>query len=823
MLGQGLAAARSNDQDLVSAQRAAVIAGHRDSGGFEVGSSTRVAHVQRLAAWTSLPGRGVGYHVPQQTFRGGIVFRAPRHVQLTKQDHPAALTILQQRTVLQTEPAVDERQKVAASRLLDQDRGHVAAVPTSPQPRDFQSAPAHRRGPVVSVAGCAHPTRRNERRRAPPVAQMLVAKSSQDRMSCDSRPDGAEPVFLDAEAQPLLQDLRSLFEDQDLEPVRNSPQVGCRPLGGQRGFADHQQVISSQIGPGVDGLAFDAERRQLLARLAEGVEHRHFPRLWWHRSGRQDMNLESIHLLLARHRSQALRGTKLGRQCQFVAAGRQVGRQDHAHWDPQLLAGFDPPGMSPTGRLWQGPRPGAFATHRNTGIVDQDDLLLDLFARQEVVVLAGELIRFAPEVCQQRPVVAQHGFRGRRGDPVGRVVGQVHALVSFLDVVRTKARPLQVLPVRRQLDASIAVHAGTQLPKHVMLPRRDRGHAPAAKGPPVVRQVLGQDGIAFVKVAGAQLVRIVPAMPQPPAAELVGLPPQVSPLLFADPIRRVTEELGVPFRQAEFPRHGGAAELATALKPAAVHGPIPGERGPVLAGEKRLHPDRRPVLEPVGQFLDRYEIRVKVARVHRTEVTRRVMIDDPAGVQPPQDRLGLQSAADVVHGPLVALVVNPVDCVGVHVFVVAGGVVAGGVHHHGRMRPGDADVERRVLGIAIGPVGVGGLPVVIGKVRLRQRHQHPQVVGGPQDFLKSQVRARLATVVVRVHKVDAKALQAFQALSGSVVRGQGGPDLRVVQRHRTQEDAAPIQVEIPALDPEFAKPKRHRMGGIQDLASAAQQ
>ena len=62
--------------------------------------------------------------------------------------------------------------------------------------------------------------------------------------------------------------------------------------------------------------------------------------------------------------------------------------------------------------------------------------------------------------------------------------------------------------------------------------------------------------------------------------------------------REFAEELGVPLRQAILPRHGRAAELARAVVPAAVHGPVPAERRAVLDQKHRLHPDRRPVLEP---------------------------------------------------------------------------------------------------------------------------------------------------------------------------------------------------------------------------------
>ena len=94
-------------------------------------------------------------------------------------------------------------------------------------------------------------------------------------------------------------------------------------------------------------------------------------------------------------------------------------------------------------------------------------------------------------------------------------------------------------------------------------------------------------------------------MPELAGPELLGLPAQVRLLRLADLEGPVAEELRVPLGQAELPRHLRAAELPLALVPAAVHRPVPGERRAVFAREDRLHALGRPVLEPVGQFLDR--------------------------------------------------------------------------------------------------------------------------------------------------------------------------------------------------------------------------
>ena len=111
-----------------------------------------------------------------------------------------------------------------------------------------------------------------------------------------------------------------------------------------------------------------------------------------------------------------------------------------------------------------------------------------------------------------------------------------------------------------------------------------------------------------------------------------------------------------------------------------------------------------------------------------------------------------------------ARIVEAVDLVGVHVLVVAGRVVAHGVGHDRRMVLGRADVELGMPGVAVGPIGVGGLPVVMGEVRLRERHEHPHVVRRPQDLREAHVGTRLAAIVVRVDEVDAEALEALHGL-----------------------------------------------------------
>ena len=63
---------------------------------------------------------------------------------------------------------------------------------------------------------------------------------------------------------------------------------------------------------------------------------------------------------------------------------------------------------------------------------------------------------------------------------------------------------------------------------------------------------------------------------------------------------------------------------------------------------------------------------------------------------------------------------------------------------------------------------------------------------------------------MRVDVVDPVALEALQALLGSLIVGQVRPDLGVVKRHGRQEEARAVQVEVPPVDPELAESEPFR-------------
>src|SRR4051812_47113133 len=185
-------------------------------------------------------------------------------------------------------------------------------------------------------------------------------------------------------------------------------------------------------------------------------------------------------------------------------------------------------------------------------------------------------------------------------------------------------------------------------------------------------------------------------MPEVPSAKLFCFPTQIRLLSVADGISAITEELRVPFGETEFPGNFGAAEFPLALVPTAIHGPIPRERRAEFAEKCRLHSLSRPMPEPVGQLLNRDEVRIEIDGMHRPEISRGVMVDDAAGIEPFYDGLGPKRHLGISRGPGIAWIMNPIDHVRVHVLLVAGGVVAHRIEHHRGMFLRDARVKGRM-------------------------------------------------------------------------------------------------------------------------------
>ncbi|MHC4286356.1 MAG: hypothetical protein ACYSWZ_25825, partial [Planctomycetota bacterium] len=183
------------------------------------------------------------------------------------------------------------------------------------------------------------------------------------------------------------------------------------------------------------------------------------------------------------------------------------------------------------------------------------------------------------------------------------------------------------------------------------------------------------------------------------------------------------------------------------------------------------------------------------------------MINDTTGVEARYDCRGPRSTSGIPQGPRVAWILNPVYHVWVHVLAIAGRVMAHGVEHDRRMIPGCPHIE---LGN-----GIGRFPFVLAKVRLRKGHEHSHIICCGQDLCKAQMCSRLAAVVVRIDEIDPEALKPLQTLPGCPVVRPGSSHLGIVQWNRGQKDAAAVQEEIPAVNPELTKTKTHGLADIQ--------
>ena len=189
----------------------------------------RAADVERLSARGRLPPGDVAEEVPCQRLGGRILLGAARHVELAEEHQPLAFAVFHERAVLQAVAAVEDGQEVAPRRLLDQHRGHVAAVAAAPNLRHLDAAPLDRR-PAVGLARGVVQSRRQERGRAPPVAEVLQLEPGQQGMVRYALENLPQAVLGDAEAQPLFEDLCGLLEDEDFQPVADAAEVRPRPV-----------------------------------------------------------------------------------------------------------------------------------------------------------------------------------------------------------------------------------------------------------------------------------------------------------------------------------------------------------------------------------------------------------------------------------------------------------------------------------------------------------------------------------------------------------------------------------------------------------------
>ena len=169
--------------------------------------------------------------------------------------------------------------------------------------------------------------------------------------------------------------------------------------------------------------------------------------------------------------------------------------------------------------------------------------------------------------------------------------------------------------------------------------------------------------------------------------------------------------------------------------------------------------------------------------MHRPEIAAGVVVDNASRIKALHDRLGPQSqrAASIVLPPAV---LEAVEHVRVHVVRVRPAEMHG-IDDYRRMVGGHASVKRRVVPVAVRPVGLRRLPVVGPGIWHRERNEHADVIGRPHDLFVAQVIAWRAAVVVGVDEVDPKGHQPSHGLLGGVIVGPSRPHLGIVDGRRT--------------------------------------
>ncbi len=364
--------------------------------------------------------------------------------------------------------------------------------------------------------------RRQDRRRAAPVAEILVRQPLEQRVVGHAGEDLPQPIFLDTEPEAFFQDVGRLLEEDHLESLTDPGDVRRWAIHGERGLADNQQIVARQIGMHVDRLKANAHLREQFGRLALGVEQSRLGGRLDRLRGGQDMDPKRVFL--------GFSGTEMGAERDLVRARLEVGRQRETQRDALLLARRNVERLVAVHRQRQIERPGAIASGGDPRVVDDDDLLLDGLPRQEIMFLGGEVRRLAGNIGQQRPVVADQGLTGLGGNPVAALQGRVDGrVVAGGNAIGAQAGLLQVVPIDRKV-ADLRLDAAAGFPKNRVAPGVPRRDAQAAEGPPVVGDVHRPDVVLLLVAPGVRTRRvkgIVPLSPHVPAAPLLGFPAEV--------------------------------------------------------------------------------------------------------------------------------------------------------------------------------------------------------------------------------------------------------------------------------------------------------
>ena len=104
--------------------------------------------------------------------------------------------------------------------------------------------------------------------------KLLGVEAGQQRVIRHAWEHLPQPVLRHAEAETLLENLRSLLEHDHLQPVAHPRYVRPRAVGRQRLLADNQHVVTGQVRVRIHRLEPDLQAGQQLGRLALGIEQR---------------------------------------------------------------------------------------------------------------------------------------------------------------------------------------------------------------------------------------------------------------------------------------------------------------------------------------------------------------------------------------------------------------------------------------------------------------------------------------------------------------------------------------------------------------------
>ena len=212
----------------------------------------------------------------------------------------------------------------------------------------------------------------------------------------------------------------------------------------QRTLADDEHCILRGINVRVHTFPTNSHAIEQFSRLPLGIEDGDPSGRLQSRGLGQDVNGEGVLLCFT--------VSEIDCGLHGILSQRQIHRQIQLQGNAPLIAGRhrDLQGfVHGSGRV---ERPHTVGRHLGAGVIDEDQLLLRSLAGEEVVILAGEGSGPASDVRQQGHVVAIQGLCDRRGLVVEGMICQQSTSLVFVNVSRTRAGSLQLLPGNLQLQ-----------------------------------------------------------------------------------------------------------------------------------------------------------------------------------------------------------------------------------------------------------------------------------------------------------------------------------------------------------------------------------